>query len=264
MIATIKSIISHVPVIKEMMIMDRHENSFLTRFGLLEVVMSTLAGIAWWGILYWMRFLRFEGLGAPYIAYILIGTQVWAYGMAIHNGVASIYQRYKMIMWQWRMPVEVFCAYQFIIVSLRYAVMIGVSMLLLQFVGIPFQVKNFAFIFLTIPLILFFMMTGLCASVFSVVNNKSLRISQAIFGILFIVTPIVYPLKSVHDPLLRLVLNANPLTHLIGSCRDWLLFGHMESWRLYVTVALVVVIGFVLLLNCFKTVQHTIIERLYL
>ncbi|MBN1983246.1 MAG: nucleotidyltransferase family protein [Chitinivibrionales bacterium] len=261
---TARSFFTYLPVIKELFIISRYDNTFLTRYGVLETALAAIMGIAWWGILHWMQFLRSETTGYPYIVYILVGTQVWAYCMALHNGVAAIYQRYKLIIWQWKTPPEILLIYLMVSISLRFLVNFLIIILFMRGCGIALHLHQCLFFLLIVPLILLFSATGLLNAISSVVWSMSSRMIQSLFSILFILTPIVYPLQSVRHPVLKILLTFNPLTHLVGSCRDWILSGRMESWPLYLVSSVVAILGFMVIVNFWYAAQGTVNERLYL
>ncbi|MBN1981629.1 MAG: ABC transporter permease, partial [Chitinivibrionales bacterium] len=260
----INTLTAYLPVIKELFTAQRYENNFITRFGLLETAVSVLVGIAWWAALYYMRFLRTDGTRYSYLAYILIGTQIWAYCMAIHRGTGSIFQKYKLIIWQWKIPAEIFILFQVCTVTFRYLLIFSIITLLLHFNGTPFQPEKGLFVLLLAPLIALFTATGLMSAAISVVWSHATRAIQGTFTLLFIMTPIVYPLESITDSRMQTILRFNPLTHLVGSCREWFFAATMDSWQWYAGASLLAGVLFSGAILLIRAIQETLYERMYL
>jgi len=103
---------------------------------------------------------------------------------------------------------------------------------------------------------------GLISSVISVVAPDIQKAITFLMGLLMYVTPVIYS-ENVTDPLLQTVIKYNPLTYLIGTVRDSMIYGRIEHFDRFMISSLISLLFFLVTWRLFFISEEKVIEKMF-
>ena len=235
-----------------------YKKSFI---GIAWVFLTPLVGIASWVFLQRTGLLRTGDVGIPYPVYVLVGSSMWGLFTRMFGAASSTLNSGSAWITQVSFPHEAMLFKQTgqqlanftitfalnIVVILAFGVRTGWAACLLPLVALP----------------LFFLSAaiGLMAGMIGIVAVDVSRIVGIALRLLMYATPIVYSDKV--DSVFVQTLNRwNPLTYLICSCRDIVVYGRLYDVHGYFVCALASVVLFVLSWRLFYVSENKIVERM--
>jgi lipopolysaccharide transport system permease protein len=233
---------------------------------------KSFIGVAWVfitpavGILSWV-FLQKTGLlnpgdvGVPYPVYVLMGTSMYGLFMSFYGAAAGTLQAGGGLMMQVKYPHEALLFKQVasnlanfligfvfnIVVLLIFRVTPSWGILLFPLVAIP----------------MFFLATafGLMMSMISVVAMDMSNIVGMGMQFLMYGMPIIYS-NEVSNQFIQTVIKWNPLTYLVCSCRDMILFGRLYNVQGYFIVSGISLLLFMVSWRLFYVSEDKLVERM--
>jgi lipopolysaccharide transport system permease protein len=102
---------------------------------------------------------------------------------------------------------------------------------------------------------------GLLVAPASSVSGDVSRAVSFMLGLVMYVTPIVYSSK-VESKLLQAITAWNPLTYLVGGCRDAIVYGRIEHLGMYALMAVLSFVLFLLSWRIFYVTEMRVIEKM--
>jgi lipopolysaccharide transport system permease protein len=102
---------------------------------------------------------------------------------------------------------------------------------------------------------------GLILSMVGIVAVDITRVVDFGLGFLMFLTPVIYA-DDVASPLIQAVIKWNPLTYLVCSCRDIILYGRLYQPLGYAVCALGSLLAFLLAWRMFYVSEDRVIERM--
>lgn len=117
------------------------------------------------------------------------------------------------------------------------------------------------FPFTLVPIFLIGSGLGMVVAVITVVVHDINRIVSMGLNFLMFLTPIVYG-PGDRGEIAQLVIKWNPMTHLIGSARDILLYGRIDNPQAYVLSCLLAIAVFLISWRLFFLSEHKVAEKL--
>ncbi len=226
------------------------------------IVLTPVAGIISWIFLHRAQIIKPGDVGVPYPAYILIGTLVWGFFLRISSAFMGAMQNYRYLILWTSFPHEAIFGTQLLLKTVDFFISFCASVAILLLFKIELSWGIILFPFVIIPLLFFAVAVGLSVSVISVVSYDLRRIVTALFGLVMFLTPVIYSADAVGNTMLQKIIQLNPLTYLVCSARDVILFG-----RLYNTQGFIIssTLAFLLLFiswRIFFISEDRIIERM--
>ena len=235
-----------------------YKKSFL---GLAWAILTPLSAVVMW------LFLRGTGMfnpgesSVPYPVYVLLGTTVWTLFMGILTAAGTTLQSGSDLVLQVNFPHE-------ILLFKQVAQNLATSLFSLVFcvaVALCFRVvpSPWALLFPLVALPLFFLAAGI-GLLLSLIGVVAMDLSKAVnllFPLLMFASPIVYT-SEVDSPFAHAVIRWNPLTYLVCSCRDLILFGRLYDPLGYATSALGAFLFFMMAWRLFYVSENKLIERM--
>ena len=235
-----------------------------SHIGILWILISPITGIMSWSILHSFRLLQPGPLAVPYIAYILVGSQLWGYFMSIYTAIISIPSKYRIFLWQSTYGLNIFIIAQVMLSSLYFSISFIVILIALYIADIPL---NYLLVFTPlccIPLILLAYCLGLCSLVMSLISHDMHRLFGSMVGLLFFISPVLYASNTPYTSTFQQVcIQYNPMTYFLELCRSCIFnipFNQLTPWC----------ISFMCVLVCYGLMQYTTVhltpllkERLY-
>lgn len=199
--------------------------------------------------------------GIPYPAYVLLSTSIWSLFIGVYSGAQGTITAGSGIINQVKYPHEVLLFKQLAQVFATFSITFLINIVVLILLGVWPSSGAFLFPVLVLPLLLVAMGIGLVMSVFSVVLPEVQKAADILIGMLIWITPVIYS-PTVSHPLLKSVLQWNPLTYLLGAPRDMLIYGTYDQWTGYVYSAAGSMVAFMFSWRLFFVAEDKVIEKL--
>lgn len=238
--------------------MAGYKKSFL---GMTWMLVAPLMGIASWLFLQKSGMLQPGDVGIPYPAYVLVGTSMWGLFVGLFNSVSSTLDAGTGLLMQVKYPHEALLfkqvAQQIATFTIGFALNIVV---LFSFKVVP------SWGILLLPLValpLFFLASalGLMVSLVSAVAYDMRRAVELVIGLLMFTVPIIYSATAA-GPTVKLINHWNPLTYIICSCRDMVIYGQLYHPKGYCIAAALSLLAFMISWRVFYVSEDKLIERM--
>ncbi|HYE86726.1 MAG TPA: ABC transporter permease [Vicinamibacterales bacterium] len=178
-----------------------------------------------------------------FIPYLTIGMILWTYltNSIVDGGNAFIHA--EGYIKQISLPIYVYILRAFISITLTMLITMGAFVIVAAIYRIPFAAATL----LAIPgLVMVMATTLLLITIFAHLNARFRDVAHmATVGmqVLFYVTPVIFPAALLrHRRDLTLVIELNPMYHLLEVVRQPLLHGVAASWQSYAAVAAIIVV----------------------
>jgi ABC-type polysaccharide/polyol phosphate export permease len=216
----------------------------MARFELAKRYSGSLLGIGWAVVrpavfigVYW--FAISVGLrggkpieGVPYIFWLIPGIVPWFFlNDALTIGGTSI-RDHRHLVTKMVFPVATIPVFTVVSLFIAHLMLLVPSALILAFAGPGVSVHTVQIVYYLAATLLFASVAATLISTLSAISPDVGHMVRSVTRVMFWVTPIIWPLSSVHG-LLRWVILANPLTYLIEGYRhtflahDWI-FGSLR------------------------------------
>jgi len=235
-----------------------YKKSFI---GITWIFLSPLVGIISWVFLQMTGLLRPGDVGVPYPVYVLIGTSMWGLFMGFFNSAKATLLAGQSLVMQVNFPHEVLLFKQTAqyLATFSIAFIMNISVMLLYDVAMHWELILFPFVIL--PLFFLGAAFGLFVSMLSIVAVDLDKIFSMGFGMLMYVTPVIYSDK-IDSSFVKIVIKWNPLTYLVCSARDIIIYGRLYNTTGYFICAGASLVLFFISWRLFYVSEDRIIERM--
>ena len=224
-----------------------YKKSFI---GVTWVFIAPVLGIISWVLLQSTGVLNAGDLDIPYPAYVLIGTTMWGLFLGFYNAAQDTLMAGKNLVMQINYPHEALLVTQIAQHLANFLITLAVTLLVLALFGVWPVWQTIFLPFVALPLFFLGAGIGLIGSMVSVVAVDLTKLTKVVLSLLMWMTPILYA-DNIPHPLLQSLIEWNPLTYLVCSARDIVLYGRlydstgyfltagfsflffMMSWRLF-------------------------------
>jgi len=214
-----------------------------------------------WVFLQMTGMLKPGDVGIPYPAYVLIGTSMWGLFMGFYNSATQTLSAGQALVMQVKYPHEVLLFKQTAQQLANFVISFGLNIaVLIAFNVIPSWKTTF-FPLVALPLFFLGAAAGLIVSMISIVAVDISRGINVIMGLLMYITPVIYSDK-VENAFVQIVAKWNPLTYLVCSCRDIIIYGRLYHATGYFICTGISLILFLISWRLFFVSEQKIIERM--
>jgi lipopolysaccharide transport system permease protein len=233
---------------------------------------KSFIGVAWLliapltGIVSWV-FLQRAGLftpgevGVPYTVYVLVGTSAWGLYMGLLQSSAQTLQAGTGLLMQVRYPHEALLFKQVAQQLSNFTIAFVANMLILLAFHVVPSWGALLLPLVALPLFLLAAGIGLILSMIAVVAMDVSRAVEIGMALLLYCTPVIYSDKITNPVVLQLV-TWNPLTYLVCSCRDMVLFGRLYHPAGYFAASALAALVFMVSWRLFYVSEERLIERM--
>jgi len=235
-----------------------YKKSFI---GLTWVILSPIIGIVSWVFLKKTGMLNPGDVGIPYPAYVLIGSSMWGLFMGTFTSVSQTLETGQVIIIQVNFPREALVFKQVAIQVVNFSISLLVNLAVLVGFGVIPSIKTLLLPLVALPLLLFATAIGLIVSMISVVAFDLNKFIAYVMGLFLYTIPVIYS-DQVSSRLAQLVIKWNPLTYLVCSSRDIVIYGRIYDPVGYFICAALAVLLFIVALRLFYIAEIKIIERM--
>ena len=235
-----------------------YKKSFI---GITWIFIAPIMGIISWVFLQKTGMLNPGDVGIPYPAYVLVGTSMWGLFMGFFNSANATLTAGKELVMQVNYPHEALLFKQTAQHLANFLIAFTMNIaVLLAFKVIPgWQIIFFPLVML--PLFFLGAAIGLVSSMISIVAVDISRIINMGMGLLMYITPVIYSDK-VDSQLALTIIKWNPLTYLVCSARDIVIYGKLYNAPGYFICTGLSLLLFMISWRLFFVSEDRIIERM--
>ncbi len=238
-----------------------YKKSFI---GFTWIFITPILGILSWVFMQKAGVLKPGDVGIPYPAYVLIGTSMWGLFIGFYQSAASTLLSGQHLVMQVNFPHEALLFKTTAQHLAQFVITFVVNMIVLAAYRIVPSWGVLLFPLVAIPLFFLGSAMGLMVSMIGVVAVDMSRLITVGMGLLMFATPVIYSIDKVESRFLRLVVEVNPLTYLVCSCRDIIIHGTLYNGNApaYLACAGVSLLLFLISWRLFYVSEHKLIERM--
>ena len=235
-----------------------YKKSFL---GISWVFIAPILGILSWVLLQSTGVLNAGDLDIPYPAYVLIGTTMWGLFMGFYNGAQDTLMAGKNLVMQINYPHEILLVKQVAEQLANFLITMAVTLLVLAFFDVWPAWQAILLPVVLIPLFFLAAGVGLIGSMVAVVAIDLTKLANVALGLLMWITPILYA-DNIPHPLLQTLIEWNPLTYLVCSARDIVLYGRLYEPTGYLIASASSFVVFMMSWRLFFVSEDRLTERM--
>lgn len=235
-----------------------YKKSFI---GITWVFLAPIMGIVSWVFLNMTGMLRPGDVGVPYPVYVLVGTSMWGLFIGFFNSGCATLSSGQTLVMQVKYPHEALLFKQTAQHLAGFTITFFINIIVLLLFGITPSWKIVFFPFVMLPLFFLGAGLGLITSMISVVAVDISRIINMGMTLLMYATPIIYS-DRVENDLVHTMVKLNPLTYLVCSVRDIILYGRLYEPVGYIVCTTLAMIIFLISWRLFYISEDRIIERM--
>ncbi|PZU84852.1 MAG: polysialic acid transporter [Chryseobacterium sp.] len=222
-----KDLFSSTGLAKRLFIRDKNAEYRQSVFGILWALITPLANALIWVFLSASGAVNVSGTGIPYPLYVFLGTMIWSvFSESISMPLLQTNSS-KTLISKINFPKEA------ILLSGFYKTLFNTGIKVVIIIGVLFfygYYPNFSFILfllILVYIILFGICLGLLITPVGMLYTDIGKVIPIILPFLMYLTPVVYKKTKVSS--LQSIIDINPLTPLINSCRNMLTDGVIEN-----------------------------------
>lgn len=236
-----------------------YKKSFL---GYLWLFVSPIVGILSWSIMHYAGILRPGDVGVPYPVYILVGTGFFGFFLGAYQGAASTLSAGAGLLTQVKYPHEVLLAKQLAQHFANFSISLILILGTLFVFGVPPKLTTILLPFVLLPTIFLGVGLGLIASMLAIVASDITQAIQVGLGFLIYLSPIIYGPDAHGSVMLAKVNYLNPITHLVCSARDIVIYGRLYDPMGFAITSIGSLIIFLVAWRMFFVSEHRLIEKI--
>lgn len=218
-------------------------------------------GIVSWVFMQRTGLLRPGDVGIPYPAYVLVGTSMWGLFVGLLNAAGGTLDAGSGFLLQVKYPHEALLFKQVAQQVANFLVSFVLSIVSLLCFGVVPSWGIALFPLAVLPLFFFAASIGLMVSLVSAVAYDLRRAVDLGMGVLMYSVPIIYS-GEIHSTVVQAINRWNPLTYLVCSCRDLVIYGRLYHPKGYFIAAGLSLVCFLVSWRLFYVSEDKIIERL--
>ena len=235
-----------------------YKKSFI---GITWIFVAPIMGIASWVFLNMTGMLQPGDVGIPYPAYVLVGTSIWGLFMGFFNSANETLSAGQELVMQVNYPRETLLFKQTAQHLANFLITFIINIAVLVVIGVVPSWKIIFFPLVVLPLFFLGAAIGLVASMIAIVAVDISRMINMGMGLMMYLTPVIYSDK-VNNHLAQSIIKWNPLTYLVCSARDIIIYGSLYKPVGYFICLVLSFLLFMISWRLFYVSEDRIIERM--
>ncbi|MFC1813941.1 ABC transporter permease [Thermodesulfobacteriota bacterium] len=235
-----------------------YKKSFI---GITWIFIAPIMGIFSWVFLNMTGMFHPGDVGIPYPAYVLVGTSMWGLFMGFFNSAKATLSAGKTFVMQINYPHEALLFKQTAQHLAKFLITFLMNIVVLIILGVFPSWKIIFFPVVVLPLFFIGAAIGLVFSMVSIVAVDINRIANMGMKLLMYITPVIYSDK-INSQFVQTVIKLNPMTYLICSARDIIIYGRLYNPVGYFICAGLSFFLFMISWRLFYVSEDRIIERM--
>ena len=225
------------------------------------VFLTPVVGVVAWVFLRRAGMLNAGELDLPYPIYVLVGTTMWGLFMGFYSASASTLRAAGSLLMQIHFPHEVYLFEQNALQLVNFSILLVLNLLAMIIFGVALSWKLILLPLVLLPLFMAGAAIGLIASVFGAVTMDVRRGLDLTLGMLIWLSPVIYS-SSIESSTLTTISRYNPLTYLVCSARDIILYGRLYDTAGFLLSSLLALALFLYACRVFYVAETRLVERM--
>lgn len=230
--------------------------------GYLWALIGPLFGIVSFLFLYFVGVLRPGEGDIPYPLYVLFGSMIWGCLPGAMGAVSGGLQNQAELILRTRVPKLALAISSLAGVAYSVLISMGTMTLVLLFVGVKPTWWFLAYPLLVLPMVLLGTALGLVLSVLGTIAKDLTPLVTQALSLAMYITPVIYLQSTIQNPIIRLIIEWNPITYLVDTPRTLVFLGHADNLTAFIVVALATIALVVVGLRVFYLLEDLVAERL--
>ena len=235
-----------------------YKKSFI---GITWIFLAPIAGIASWIFMQQTGLLNPGETGIPYPVYVLIGSSMWGLFMGFYAAAAGTLAAGAGLIMQVNYPHEALLIKQAGQHMANFLISFVLNIVILLAFGITPSWKIVFFPIVILPLFFLGSSIGLLTSMISVVAIDINKAITMVMGLLIYINPVIYS-DQIKSTLIQGIIKWNPLTYLVCSARDIVIYGRLYNAQGFFISSAGVIILFFISWRLFYISENKVIERM--
>ena len=235
-----------------------YKKSFL---GISWIFISPIVGIISWVFLQKTGMLKPGEVGIPYPAFVLVGTTMWGLFMGFFNSAKQTLSSGKALVMQVNYPHEALLFMQTAQHLANFLITFVITIIVLVLFGVIPSWQMVFFPLVILPLFFLAAAIGLVVSMISVLSVDFDKMIIVALGLMMWITPVIYS-ENVDNQLVQTLISWNPLTYLVCSARDIIIYGRLFNPAGYFFCSGLSLVAFMVSWRLFYISEDKIIERM--
>jgi lipopolysaccharide transport system permease protein len=255
------NLFSHRQMIFKLFLRDftaTHRKSF---FGSAWIILAPILGMTTWIFMNSAGVLKPGQTDVPYPAYLLIGTSIWGLFIGFYQAAANTLTGGVGFILQVKYPHEILLAKQALEQLANFTIGLILNLAILRYFNVSLSARVLMLPISILPIFFLAASIGLFVSVFSALASEFKKSMDLLLGMLLYVTPVIFSIQN-ENPLLKKVIEINPLTYLICGSRDLILTGKINNLSAFLGVSAFSLILFIFSLRFFFISENRVIEKM--
>jgi lipopolysaccharide transport system permease protein len=235
-----------------------YKKSFL---GWSWIFLSPIVGVISWIFMNATGVLTPGNVGIPYPAYVLLSTSIWGLFMSFYGSAKGTLSAGTGFVMQVKYPHEALLIHQTLMAFSNFIISFIITIAFLFAFGVYPHWKIIFFPLLVLPLFFLGAAIGLIISVVAAVSTDFNKAFDVVFSLTLYVTPVIYS-PTTANPALEQIVKYNPLTYLICTIRDIIIYGKSDYFFGYLIVSAVALLLFIISWRIFYISEDMVIEKM--
>lgn len=230
--------------------------------GYLWALLGPLFGIVSFLFLFFVGVLKPGEGEIPYTAYVLMGSTIWGCLPGAMGAVSNGLQNQADLILRTRIPKLALAISS--LAGVAYGVLISMvtMVIMLMVVGVTPTWWFLAYPLLILPMVLLGTAIGLVLSVLGTIAKDLIPLVTQALSLVMYITPIIYLHSTIQNPLVKTLIEWNPITYLVDIPRSLICLGSAENFGTYLWVSAGTVFMVVIGLRVFYLLEDLVAERL--
>ena len=235
-----------------------YKKSFI---GIAWILVAPVVSILSWVFLQGTGILNPGETGVPYPAYVLVGTLMWGLFLGFYQAAMQTLSAGQSLVMQVNYPHEALLFKQTAQHLAQFLLAFALNMVVLALLGVVPSWKTIFLPLVALPLFLLGGAVGLVVSMIAIVAVDIEKIVTMALGLMLWLTPVVYS-STIDNQIVQTLIRWNPLTYLVCSARDIVLYGRLYEAKGYFLCAGLALVLFLVSWRLFYVSEDKIIERM--
>lgn len=230
--------------------------------GYFWALLSPLLGIVSFLFLFFIGVLK-PGQGEiPYTLYVLVGSTIWGCLPGAMGAVSGGLQAQADLIMRTRIPKLALAVSS--LASLLYGIVISMATMTILFLvmGVTPSWWFLAYPLLILPMVLLGTAAGLVLSVLGPIARDLVPLASQALALVMYITPVIYLQSTIQNPIVKTLIEWNPITYLVDIPRSLICLGRTENIGAFLWVAIGTVALVIIGLRIFYLLEDLVAERL--
>lgn len=230
--------------------------------GYFWALLTPLLGIVSFLFLFYIGVLKPGEGEIPYTIYVLIGSTIWSSLPGAMGAVSGGLQAQADLIMRTRIPKLALAISS--LASLIYGILISMVTMIILFLVIGKSPSWWfvAYPILVLPMVLLGTAIGLVLSVLGSIARDLIPLTTQILALVMYTTPVIYVHSTIQNPLVKTLIEWNPITYLVDVPRSLIFLGESENIHVYLWISLGTVVMVIIGLRIFYLLEDLVAERL--